>query len=205
VPHGGVLHAPPVNGRRDTVVTNAPPLWSTLHHVAGLTLAHLELQSAGVGRAVRQAARAASRATVDKAVATVKTGTMHLLPHELGLGASRLVERLLPRFDAEMVVVRRRRNFTRLAEALDGVVEVIGAPLGRGVCPLFLPIRTPRKRALMQALHAHGIDAIDFWARARPTATSTSFPRSPPCAAKCWSCPATSRWTTKPSIGWHIP
>ena len=54
---------------------------------------------------------------------------MHLALHELALGASRLVERLLPRFDGEMVVVRRRRNFQRLAAALDGVVAVVGAPL----------------------------------------------------------------------------
>jgi dTDP-4-amino-4,6-dideoxygalactose transaminase len=109
--------------------------------------------------------RAASRATVDKAVATVKTGTMHLQPRELGLGASRLVERLLPRFDDEMVVVRRRRNFQRLARALEGIVEVVGAPLPPGTCPLFVPVRITDgdKRDVMQKLHAVGIDAVDFW------------------------------------------
>ncbi|HEY2745806.1 MAG TPA: DegT/DnrJ/EryC1/StrS family aminotransferase [Polyangia bacterium] len=161
VPHGGLLVAP----RVPVADVAAPPLFSTLHHVSGLLLAHLELHSSTIGRAVRQAARSASRATVDKAVATIKTGTMHLAAHELGLGASRLVELLLPRFDAEMVVVRRRRNFARLAAALDGVVEVVGAPLLPGVCPLFLPVRLidGDKRAVVQALHARGIDAIDFW------------------------------------------
>ncbi|HXU74006.1 MAG TPA: DegT/DnrJ/EryC1/StrS family aminotransferase [Polyangia bacterium] len=161
VPHGGLLVA-----RRVPVADVAPPpLFSTLHHVAGLALAHLELHSSGLGRAVRSAARAASHATVDKAVATVKTGTMHLEPHELELGASKLVERLLPRFDCEMVVVRRRRNFMRLAAALEGLVDVVGVPLAPGVCPLFLPVRiTDRdKRDVVQALHARGIDAIDFW------------------------------------------
>jgi perosamine synthetase len=63
------------------------------------------------------------------------------------------------------VVVRRRRNFARLAAALDGVVEVVEAPLPPHACPLFVPVRiTDReKRAVMQALHARGIDAIDFW------------------------------------------
>ncbi|HEX8953697.1 MAG TPA: aminotransferase DegT, partial [Polyangia bacterium] len=114
---------------------------------------------------IRQAARSASHATVDKAVATVKTGTMHLDAHDLELGASRLVERLLPRFDGEMVVVRRRRNFERLARALDGVLDVVGAPLAPGVCPLFLPVRIVDrdKREVVHALHAAGIDAIDFW------------------------------------------
>lgn len=163
LPHGGLLVA------RNVPIAEVatPPLWSTLHHVGGLVLAHLELHSSGVGRAIRQAARSASQATVDKAVATVKTGTMHLLPHELGLGASRLVEQLLPRFDAEMVVVRRRRNFQRLAAALDGVVEVVGDPLPLGTCPLFVPVRIVDrdKRDVMQKLHDRGIDAIDFWSR----------------------------------------
>ncbi len=161
VPHGGLLVAP----RVPVADVDAPPLLSTLHHVSGLVLAHLELHSSTLGRAVRQAARSASRATVDKAVATVKTGTMHLAAHELGLGASKIVELLLPRVDAEMVVVRRRRNFARLAAALDGVVEAVGAPLAPGVCPLFVPVRIVDrdKRAVVQALHARGIDAIDFW------------------------------------------
>jgi dTDP-4-amino-4,6-dideoxygalactose transaminase len=161
VPHGGLLLA----SRVPTADVAAPPLFSTLHHVAGLALAHLELHSSSLGRAVRDVARRASRATVDKAVATVKTGTMTLEPHELGLGASKLVERLLPRFDDELVVVRRRRNFQRLAAALADVVEPVGFPLADGVCPLFLPVRiTDRdKREVVQALHARGIDAIDFW------------------------------------------
>lgn len=161
VPHGGLLVAPSV----PVADVATPPLLSTLHHTAGLALAHLELHSSGVGRAIRQAARSASHATVDKAVATVKTGTMHLSPSELGLGASRIVQRLLARFDDEMVVVRRRRNFQRLARALDGVLEVVGAPLPAGCCPLFVPvrIRDRDKREVMQKLHAVGIDAIDFW------------------------------------------
>ncbi|HEX9104367.1 MAG TPA: aminotransferase class V-fold PLP-dependent enzyme [Polyangia bacterium] len=161
VPHGGLLVAANV----PVAAAAPPPLLSTLHHTAGLALAHLELRSSSLGRAVRRAARATARATVDKAVATVKTGTMHLQAHELALGASRLVERLLPRFDGEMVVVRRRRNFERLARALDGVLDVVGAPLAPGVCPLFLPVRIVDrdKREVVHALHAAGIDAIDFW------------------------------------------
>jgi dTDP-4-amino-4,6-dideoxygalactose transaminase len=59
--------------------------------------------------------------------------------------------------------MRRRRNFTRLAAALDGVVEPIGHPLPAGCCPLFLPVRVQEKPRLVQALHAAGIEAIDFW------------------------------------------
>ena len=179
LPHGGLLLA------RDVPVADvaAPPLMSTLHHVAGLALAHLELHSSGIGRAVRQAARKTSQATVDKAVATVKTGTMHLTEAELHLGASALVEAMLPRFDDAMVVVRRRRNFTRLAAALADVIEVVHHPLPAGACPLFLPVRVDTARGgnkahIVAQLHALGIDAIDFWSSSDPECDPAEFPES---------------------------
>jgi perosamine synthetase len=179
VPHGGLLLAPDV----PKATVTPPPLLSTLHHVAGLTLAHLELRSAGLGAAVRRVARATSHATIDKAVATVQTGTMHLAAHDLGLGASRWVDPILARTDAEMVVARRRRNFSRLAAALDGILPAVGAPLLPGVCPLFLPVRVDSTRcrgldkpALTERLHAVGIDAIDFWRTGDPACDPHEFP-----------------------------
>ena len=179
VPHGGLLLAPDVP--RATVTT--PPLLSTLHHVAGLILTHLELHSAGLGGAIRAAARATSQATVDKAVTTVQTGTMHIAEHDLDLGASRWVAPILARTDTEMVVARRRHNFSRLATALDGVLPVVGAPLLPGVCPLFLPVRIDSTRCngldkpmIMQRLHAVGIDAIDFWDSGDPLCDPHEFP-----------------------------
>lgn len=179
VPHGGLLLAPDV----PTATVTPPPFLSTLHHVASLALAHLELRSAGLGRAVRRAARAASRATVDKVVTWVQTGAMRLDARELGLGASRWVAPILARTDAEMVAVRRRRNFSRLAEALDGVLQAVGAPLLPGVCPLFLPVRIDSARrhgldkpALIRRLHAVGIDAIDFWGTGDPACDPQEFP-----------------------------
>jgi perosamine synthetase len=179
VPHGGLLLAPDV----PAATVTSPPLLSTLHYIAGLTLAHLELRAAGLGRAVRRAARAAAHATVDRAVAPVQTGTMRLDTHELGLGASRWIDPILARTDAEMVVARRRRNFSRLAAALDGVLPVVGAPLLPGVCPLFLPVRIDSagrhgldKPALLQRLRLDGIDAIDFWSTGDPACDPHEFP-----------------------------
>ena len=84
----------------------------------------------------------------------------------------------MPRFDDEMVVVRRRRNFQRLAAALDGVLEVVGSPLPLGTCPLFLPVRIVDrdKRDVMQELHDLGIDAIDFWGTGDPACNDEEFP-----------------------------
>ena len=173
VPHGGLLlsdSVPPPGS------LGAPPLLSTLHHVAGLVLADFELRSPGLGRAVRQAARSAARSTVDAVVPTVKTGTMYLSPHELDLGASALVARLLPRFDLRRVVERRRRNFERLAAQLRERVHVYGDPLPPGTCPLFVPVRVREKRALLNALRARGIDAIDFWGIGDPSCPEERFP-----------------------------
>lgn len=172
VPHGGLLYGPTV----PTATLTSPPLFSTMHHAAGLLLAHLELRTAGLGRALRQAARSASSATVDKALTTVKTGTMRLAPRELGLGASRLLDPLLAHLDDEMIVVRRRRNFSRLAAALDGRWPILGYPLPPGACPLFLPLRVRGgKRPLLRALWAHGIEAIDFWSGGDPACDRDAF------------------------------
>jgi perosamine synthetase len=179
VPHGGLLLAPDV----PKATVTPPPLLSTLHHVVGLILAHLELRSASLGRAIRRVARAASHAIIDKAVTTVQTGTMHLAARDLGLGASRWVDPILAHTDVDMVVARRRRNFSRLVAALDGILPAVGMPLLPGVCPLFLPVRIDSTRrhgldksALLQQLQAVGIDAIDFWSTGDPACAPHEFP-----------------------------
>ncbi len=179
VPHGGLLLAPGVPAA--TVAT--PPLLSTLHHAAGLTLTHLELHWESLGGAIRRIARATSQATIDKAVTTVQTGTMHIAARDFELGASRLVAPILAHTNAEMVVARRRHNFARLAAALDGLLPVVGAPLLPGVCPLFLPVRIDSARCngldkptLKERLLAAGIDAIDFWDAGDPNCNPEEFP-----------------------------
>jgi dTDP-4-amino-4,6-dideoxygalactose transaminase len=172
LPHGGLLMARAV----PHCVLPTPPITSTLHHAAGLLLAHLELTEGELGRRVRELMRRTAHATVDTVVETVKTGTQHLEAHDLVLRASRLIEHLLPRFDLEMVVIRRRRNFRRLADQLRDHVPIVGDPLAPGVCPLFLPIRVREKRSLLQRLHARGIDAIDFWSEHDAACDPEEFP-----------------------------
>jgi selenocysteine lyase/cysteine desulfurase len=172
VPHGGLLLAPRVP-RSPRV---SPPLFSTLHHAAGLMLAGLERRGGALGGAVRDLVRRAGHATLDEVAEMVRTGTQHLGARDLELGASRLVTRLIPRFDLDMVVVRRRRNFRRLAEQLRERVEVVGDPLPPGACPLFLPIRVQDKHELLRRLHARGIEAIDFWSHGDPACDLDEFP-----------------------------
>jgi selenocysteine lyase/cysteine desulfurase len=172
LPHGGLLIAPSVPWQR----APAPPLASTLHHVAGQFLAHLELRDFLAGATLRRLARSAAHATVDRVVDTVRTGTQSIDPRDLQLGASRLLSPLLHRTDGEQVRLRRRRNFQRLAEALDGLVEPIGHPLPPGCCPLFLPVRVQDKPRRVQALHAAGVEAIDFWNSHDPACDVAQFP-----------------------------
>jgi perosamine synthetase len=157
VPHGGLLV-----GRVPQAKVAPAPGMSTLHHLAGQLLAHFELRRPSLGRPLRAALRGAAHATVDHVVAHQPTGTQSLGPRDLGLGASPLVRHLCRRVHLPEVVARRRRNFQTLAALLDGF-DVVGAPLGDGDCPLFLPLRVRDKRRMHAALQARGIDAIDFW------------------------------------------
>jgi selenocysteine lyase/cysteine desulfurase len=172
VPHGGLLYAPEL----PLPTVSAPPIASTLHHLAGQLLGHFERAAPHVGRAARHLARRAAHRTVDLVVDTVRTGSMHLTPRELGLGASRVVAHLCARVDAAQVVARRRRNFRRLATALAGVVPVIGAPLADGACPLFVPVRVDDKPRLLAELLTRGIEAVDFWSSGDPACDARAFP-----------------------------
>jgi dTDP-4-amino-4,6-dideoxygalactose transaminase len=167
LPHGGLAR-----GSFERAPTPPPPLAETAHHAAGRVLAHLELTRPGVAagaRALRRAARRWWRVALP-------TGTSHLRRVELHLAASALVTRLLQRFDLEMVRRRRRRNFRRLAEALDGAVPLVGAPLAPGVCPLSLAVRAHDKGALVAALARRGVEAVDFWSTGHPTCDVARFP-----------------------------
>jgi dTDP-4-amino-4,6-dideoxygalactose transaminase len=104
------------------------------------------------------------------------TGTTHLRPIELGLSAAPVVPRLVRRFDLDMVVQRRRRNYRRLVAALDGVVTPLVPSLPEGTCPLFLPVRARDKARLVKALLALGVEAIDFWAAGDPACDLHPFP-----------------------------
>jgi dTDP-4-amino-4,6-dideoxygalactose transaminase len=174
VPHGGLLVARAI----PIPELASPPVASTLHHLGGLMLTHFALRQGDFGRSLRQAVQRAGHLAWDSIAETVKTGTTHLSPRDLALGGSRLLPYLIGHLDLEMVVVRRRRNFRRLAEALDGVVPIIGAPLPEGTCPLFLPVRIRgREKAVVQAaLSARGVDAVDFWNSSDPACPGREFP-----------------------------
>jgi dTDP-4-amino-4,6-dideoxygalactose transaminase len=63
-------------------------------------------------------------------------------------------------------VTRRRRNYVRLARALDGIpgVELLYPELPDGICPLSLPLVVANRDARVANLLAKGIPALPWWA-----------------------------------------
>ena len=155
VPHGGVLvsprlPAPPRDGAR---------MLATGSHLGGSLLRRLEMRG-GLGAKIRSAVRAAFRLVPAKTRTPV--GLQHLQPFELELGASRLLDWILPNLPYSAIIARRRRNYRRLAEAV-GKGRVPTGELLPGTCPLFLPVRVRDRDRVLSALAARGVEAIDLW------------------------------------------
>ena len=71
--------------------------------------------------------------------------------------------------DPEEVVVRRRRNFTRLAAHLRGHLSLPFSELPHGTCPLFLPVMVPDKPRFLQQLDKLGVESVNLWDASHPT------------------------------------
>jgi dTDP-4-amino-4,6-dideoxygalactose transaminase len=171
VPHGGVALASAPLPR-----LAAPPLASTLHHLAGSLLQRAEASAGAPGRLLRAAARRTARTLFDPLVPLAQVGTSALRPRDLELGASALLAPLLRRIDTRLVAVRRRRNYTRLLELLGDARRVPTGPLPPGAVPLFLPLEVDDRRAALAALAARGIEAIDFWSVGHPACDEGRHP-----------------------------
>jgi perosamine synthetase len=65
----------------------------------------------------------------------------------------------------DMIVRRRRRNYLRLAEMLDGIpgFEPLFHKLPEGVCPLSFPLIVSNRDACVRALLTRGIEAFPWW------------------------------------------
>ena len=155
VPHGGVLVSP----RLPPPPRDKARMVATGSHLGGSLLRRWEMDG-GVGARIRSAARAAFRLVPAKTRTPV--GLQHLQPFELELGASRLLDWILPNLPYDAIVARRRRNYRRLAEAV-GYERVPTGELPDGTCPLFLPVRVRNRDRVLEALAARGVEAIDLW------------------------------------------
>ena len=78
--------------------------------------------------------------------------------------------RLLQRFDYAEIKRRRRANFLRLRERLEGAVALFPRELEAGMCPTIFPMLVADKTAAAHALRARGIQAMEFWNHGDPDA-----------------------------------
>jgi hypothetical protein len=86
------------------------------------------------------------------------------------LGASQVTLSLLPRLDTGPIRPTRRRNFRLLLDLLGDTPGPLLRDLDDGICPLFFPLRVDDKAAAARALHARGIEAVEFWNHGDPEA-----------------------------------
>jgi dTDP-4-amino-4,6-dideoxygalactose transaminase len=96
-------------------------------------------------------------------VARAKVGDIGFSLDEVDLAMSEISARLLARLDFDVIRERRIDNYRRLAQHLDGRVELLHRHLADGICPLLLPILVQQKRRTAEALRARGVEALEFW------------------------------------------
>ena len=177
VPNGGLLVA---NGDAPLPAEPGPaPRVSTLSHAAGGLLANAAVRLGDAGIALREGLRTVNRAVRrGTGVAPVSTGTRHFDPASAGLGMSPLSGLVLRNLDAEEIVAARRRNWFLL---LGRLRELSPPPFGElppGVCPLFYPLLTDRKREVAARLAERGVETVDFWRTHHPSCPEGAFPEA---------------------------
>jgi perosamine synthetase len=176
VPNGGALR---VNGLRRFNLPElpAPPTASVFSHTASALLKNVEMRGGRIGRWARSTVRGlAGRAVRAGRVERVATGTMHFDPEHLCLGISPLTLRIARGEDLDATVARRRHNYLHLLGRLETISPPLFRQLPAGVCPLFYPVLSRDKPAVLARLWAAGIEAVDFWRDHHPACDPDEFP-----------------------------
>jgi perosamine synthetase len=124
----------------------------------------------GPGQAAFATKRAAGRLLNALRFDRVPFGDMGFDVSKVNFAPSTLSLRLLERFDYDEIRRRRRENFRRLRERLEGTATLIPRELEGEMCPLLFPLLVPDKPAAARALRAKGIDAQEFWNDGDPEA-----------------------------------
>jgi dTDP-4-amino-4,6-dideoxygalactose transaminase len=169
VPNGGVLvqNSLMLEGV-DTVARESGGASVVLGRTAELFLNRIRSRVDGFGRILDLAKRGAGRLIRRLPLRRAAVGDMRFAREDVEVRMSRLTWRLLPRFDYDEIVRRRRENYLRLGRRLQGRVLLLRGDLPSGVCPLFFPVLVPDKRATARALWRRGIEAVEFWNQGDP-------------------------------------
>ena len=88
-------------------------------------------------------------------------------------GISRLI---IQNQEFDKIVERRRTNYRHLQSLLEDISPPVFPDLPEGVCPLFFPFATRRKRELCERLHVSGVEAVPFWLHGEFSPPRGAFP-----------------------------
>lgn len=148
---------------------------ATMGRVAELSLEWLRTRCDLPGRILFACKRGMGNLLNRAKVERVPVGDMGFDIRNVDMGMSPLPRRLLGRFDYAAIRERRRENFARMQELLDGKATLLDRRLEPGMCPLFFPILVPDKGRASRELKRHGIMATEFWNQGEPDAVQERF------------------------------
>ena len=164
------------HGRLD--LDGSPPktLGTTRETVASM-LRRFEIDGRGVGRGFARAVRAVGKAIAPLRQASwVDVGTERFNIADSGLLMSGISRTIVDAQDFDEVVATRRRNYLHLQSLLEDLSPPVFSTMPVGVCPLFYPFSTPRKRELCRRLRESGIEAVPFWFHNEFSPSRGAFP-----------------------------
>jgi dTDP-4-amino-4,6-dideoxygalactose transaminase len=78
--------------------------------------------------------------------------------------------------DFDAIVQARRRNYLHLQSLLEDLSAPLFPTMPDGVCPLFFPFVTQKKRELCRRLQASGVQAVMFWLHGEFSPPRGAFP-----------------------------
>jgi perosamine synthetase len=178
VPNGAALvtNRPPVHpltdGARKSLTSGvALSTFSLLDHAA--------LNWGSVGDRTRSAVRwAGKRMSHATNLTYVSTGGVKFDHDELNYAMSAISHRIMHAQDWASIAMRRRRNYTLMADLLAGVAPPTQGELPDGVVPLFYAANVENKRAVLLRLSARGVEGRNFWELHHPELPPGIFPET---------------------------
>jgi dTDP-4-amino-4,6-dideoxygalactose transaminase len=175
-PNGGVLWLRNP-GSNNWPSARKPSSASTIAYTATAAWRHLGFSGGSPIHKLLYRARVSAR-SISGQLGIAPVGRAEFDHATVDLAMSRLCHWIVARQDHTAVIERRRRNFSRLFERLQEISEPVSARLPNGVCPLFYPLRTQNKDAVLRSLLACGINAGNFWSQVPEIIPKGEFPEA---------------------------
>ena len=177
VPNGGLLvqNGGPLRGL-DRLEWEGCGMASVAGMTAELVVRRIRGRWAAAGGVIASAKGGIGRALRVLPAKRVTVGDIGFNLSDVNTRISRLSRILLRHLDYGEIRARRRTNFLRMRDRLQGAVTMLRQDLDPGVCPLFFPILVSDKEAAAAALWRRGIEAVQFWNYGDPEAASEEGP-----------------------------